>query len=122
MAGHSMGGVTALRVGNSDKRVNCILVNDPWLMPIKEEIKAKKFTFRSNQSLYITNTSKFLKDTECIDTHQLLLDQLKPSSFELLQTNFCSHSHQADRCVPETLRIEWDSWFKLPRPYSYQLH
>ena len=43
-----MGGVTALRVGNSDKRVNCILVNDPWLMPIKEEIKAKKFTFRYN--------------------------------------------------------------------------
>ena len=39
MSGHSMGGVTALRVGNFDKRIKCILVNDPWLMPIEEEIK-----------------------------------------------------------------------------------
>ena len=34
MSGHSMGGATALRVGNSDKRVKGILLNDPWLAPL----------------------------------------------------------------------------------------
>lgn len=48
MSGHSMGGATALRVGNSDKRVNSVLVNDPWLFPLKNEIKDGSFTYRSS--------------------------------------------------------------------------
>ena len=38
MTGHSMGGATALRVGNSDKRVKSILTHDPWLAPLSQEI------------------------------------------------------------------------------------
>jgi pimeloyl-ACP methyl ester carboxylesterase len=39
MAGHSMGGATALKVGNTDERVKCTLLNDPWLVPLDEDIK-----------------------------------------------------------------------------------
>ena len=38
VAGHSMGGATALRVGHSDDRVKCTLTHDPWLTPIHKEI------------------------------------------------------------------------------------
>ena len=38
VAGHSMGGATALRVLNSDKRVKCMFTFDPWLSPIVTEI------------------------------------------------------------------------------------
>jgi len=110
MSGHSMGGATAIRVGASDNRVKCVLVNDPWLMPIREEIKTKSFTFRAEQSLYIANTSNFLTDFGIVNDNKLLIAQLKASS-EIVQTNHCSHDHQADRVIPETLRIEWKNWF-----------
>jgi len=45
VAGHSLGGCTALRVGSSDKRVKATLTNDPWLMPISEEITTDKLNF-----------------------------------------------------------------------------
>ena len=38
-----MGGATALRVGENDKRVKCILIQDPWLFPINKEIYDKSF-------------------------------------------------------------------------------
>ena len=122
MSGHSMGGATALRVGNSDKRVKCILVNDPWLTPIKDEIKAKKFTFKAEQSLYITNTETFHTDTKCIDTNCILIQNLTPSHLEILQTNHCIHTHQNDKAITETFRLEWKTWLTIPRPYGYLLH
>jgi predicted dienelactone hydrolase len=38
MAGHSMGGATALRIANSEPRAKCVLTHDPWLLPINREI------------------------------------------------------------------------------------
>ena len=43
-AGHSLGGATALVVGESDKRVKAVVTMDPWLIPLKEMIEQKKFT------------------------------------------------------------------------------
>jgi len=42
MAGHSMGGATAIRVGEADPRVKCVLTFDPWLLGLSKEIISKK--------------------------------------------------------------------------------
>jgi cephalosporin-C deacetylase-like acetyl esterase len=39
LAGHSFGGCTAIKVGDSDSRVAAVLTLDPWLMPIKDLIE-----------------------------------------------------------------------------------
>ena len=38
VGGHSFGGATALKTGWVDKRVNCVLTLDPWMLPIHKEI------------------------------------------------------------------------------------
>jgi len=38
MAGHSMGGATALRVGSNNTKINCVLTNDAWLLPLHKEL------------------------------------------------------------------------------------
>jgi hypothetical protein len=38
-----MGGSTVLRVAESDKRVKCVLTQDPWLFPLNSEITEGKF-------------------------------------------------------------------------------
>ena len=45
MAGHSMGGATAILSGWNDKRVKCVLVLDPWLSPLRDEIYLQKKGF-----------------------------------------------------------------------------
>ena len=68
VAGHSMGGVTALRIGQSDPRVNCILTLDPWLLPIHKEVLAGKFNYsKENQSLMIINSEIFQSAMESFD-------------------------------------------------------
>ena len=42
-AGHSLGGATALVLGESDIRVKAVVTLDPWLVPLKEIIEQKKF-------------------------------------------------------------------------------
>ncbi len=43
MAGQSFGGATALRVGNSERRVKGVLLQDPWLAPLSDEIYVGSF-------------------------------------------------------------------------------
>ena len=43
-AGHSLGGATALLVGESDTRIKAVVTLDPWLVPLMEMIEQKKFT------------------------------------------------------------------------------
>ena len=38
MSGHSLGGATALRVGNTDPRIKAVLTHDPWLYPITPDL------------------------------------------------------------------------------------
>jgi len=59
MAGHSMGGTTALRVGNSDDRVSCVLTHDPWLFPLYKEILNGSFCSFTDKNMFILNTSSF---------------------------------------------------------------
>ena len=42
VAGHSMGGATAIRVGAADPRVKCVLTFDPWLLSLSKELLSKK--------------------------------------------------------------------------------
>jgi alpha-beta hydrolase superfamily lysophospholipase len=74
VSGHSMGGATALRVGNSDERVKGVLTNDPWLMPISEDITTDKLNFRSGQHVFIANSEHFLKLSGGIETSKTLVD------------------------------------------------
>ena len=61
IAGQSMGGATVLRVGDSDRRVKCILTHDPWITPIHKEIHSGTLNnFTSDQSLFLLNTYLFL--------------------------------------------------------------
>lgn len=43
MSGHSFGGATALRVGNTDTRVKAVLTHDPWLYPITPDLDVEFF-------------------------------------------------------------------------------
>ena len=81
VAGHSMGGVTALRIGQSDARVSCILTLDPWLMPIHKEALAGTFTYKNpDQSMIVINSEKFQGNMTTFDGPACLnkiLDQFK---------------------------------------------
>ena len=85
MAGHSMGGATALRVGESDERVRCVVTHDPWLTPLHKEISAGTFTrYRKEQSVLLLNTEKFMEVSDLNDgfipkqVHSKLIDFLMP--------------------------------------------
>ena len=38
ISGHSMGGATALQVGSNNTKINCVLTNDAWLLPLHKEL------------------------------------------------------------------------------------
>jgi surfactin synthase thioesterase subunit len=44
MSGHSMGALTALRVGRTNKRVKCVMTHDPWLGALYKEVELGTFT------------------------------------------------------------------------------
>lgn len=76
MAGHSMGGATALRVANSDPRVKCILTHDPWLAPMTEEIRSGSFCNFSQEAILLFNNHNFIHE----EGKNLLLHELIPST------------------------------------------
>ena len=43
MSGHSLGGATALRAGNTDPRIKAVLTHDPWLYPITPDLDLEFF-------------------------------------------------------------------------------
>ena len=63
VAGHSMGGGTAIKTAWNDKRVKCVLTHDPWLSPLRDEIndpRGFKKKFSADQSLLILNSEGFI--------------------------------------------------------------
>jgi len=63
LAGHSMGGGTAIKTAWNDKRVKCVLTHDPWLSPLRDEIsdpRGFKKKFDADQSLFILNSEAFV--------------------------------------------------------------
>ena len=57
-----MGGSTVLRVAESDKRVKCVLTQDPWLFPLNQEITEGKFNkFQKGIFAYLLNSQSFFK-------------------------------------------------------------
>ena len=57
VSGHSMGGATALLIGDQDPRVNCILTHDPWSKVIEDEIP--KFDKVLSKHIQITTTAQY---------------------------------------------------------------
>lgn len=39
MIGHGLGATTAISMASKDERIKKVLTLDPWLTPIKEEVK-----------------------------------------------------------------------------------
>jgi len=77
-----MGGATALRVGESDPRVKCVLTHDPWVAPMNKEITSGTFNgYDKNQSVFLLNTESFLLGPGCNVDHngQQVFDQFKES-------------------------------------------
>lgn len=63
VAGHSMGGGTAVYIGARNPKTNCILTHDPWLYPIHKQIYAKHVTFSKQKSALLLCTEQFHKFT-----------------------------------------------------------
>ena len=60
MAGHSMGGATAIRVGEADPRVKCVLTFDPWLLALSKEILGKRLKgLNKDQAFLLLNSDTF---------------------------------------------------------------
>ena len=60
VAGHSMGGATAIRVGCSNPKVKCILTKDPWLFPLHKDIYTYKLKgLTQDKSMMFINTESF---------------------------------------------------------------
>lgn len=57
MAGHSMGGATALSVGDRDPRIKAVICHDPWADAIMPKIAS--FGSILQKPLQMTNTSQF---------------------------------------------------------------
>ena len=55
-SGHSLGGCTALKVGDSDPRVKAVLTLDPWLCPIKDWVEEKKLTKLYKKPTFMLNS------------------------------------------------------------------
>ena len=43
VSGHSFGGMTALRLAQTDTRVKAVLTIDPWLYPVNKEVMDGSF-------------------------------------------------------------------------------
>lgn len=68
MAGHSMGGATALRVGSNNTKINCVLTNDAWLLPLHKELYNNIHRgYNDKKSVFLINTETFHDFTKVID-------------------------------------------------------
>ena len=68
MAGHSMGGATAIKVGSNNSSINCVLTHDPWLLPIHKEIYNNILRgYTSDKCVFLLNTESFHQFTKVID-------------------------------------------------------
>lgn len=114
VAGHSMGGSTALQVAEQDPRVKATLVNDPWLFGIRDKIDSSQYKgFRNDMPALLLNTYTFHKmctkptwDTEKTFL-QLRDNQMK--SNELLDVTITQihHTHQTDAIIVHPFEIDW---------------
>jgi pimeloyl-ACP methyl ester carboxylesterase len=60
VAGHSMGGATALMTGLKDKRVKAVLALDPWYFPIQDEIATEEAVYsKEDPPVLLIHSSTF---------------------------------------------------------------
>lgn len=103
VAGHSMGGVTALRVAEADKRVKACLTLDPWLQPVKEDIRDGTFNgFNEGTAIFLLNSSSFFDYQASVEganfdprlSHKKMRDELMAGcSIEDMILNDAHHFH-----------------------------
>jgi len=65
MSGHSMGGATAMKVGEIDPRVKCVLTHDPWVNVIQSELP--DFDQLLSKYLQVTTSSQWRVETHLED-------------------------------------------------------
>ena len=131
MAGHSMGGCTALYVGESDPRVKAVVTLDPWLLPMKTEIEGLKLKKLAQKPTFLLNSSHFHRSIYYYD-HETLFNKLaneimKPKNLENIIINKSNHSHQTDIVCMTPLEVELGGDAKYtdtryPRTHLPQLH
>lgn len=130
MAGHSMGGATALRVGSNNTKINCVLTNDAWLLPINKELYNNTTRgYNDKKSVFLLNTETFHDFTKVIDhahCHSYLRDYTlkRCKSVEEVKIINAQHTHQTDKAILNSYEIEWQQWNQKPldRHMVPQLH
>lgn len=133
LAGHSMGGSTALKVANQDRRVKCCLTMDPWLVPLKAEIESGELTNFSQKAIFMINNKTFIRtyDPKWREFNpqafkNRLLHELIPKSVlrEHAILHGAEHIYQIDYIVMLILDFKIGDIFraKLPPTNFVQLH
>jgi len=119
MAGHSMGGATALRVGHSDPRVSCVLTHDPWLFPVHKEIEEGSLNGFKDKFMFVLNSYSFLGFMKGFDgpkIHNTLISSLESSKIEDIVINHCHHFHQNDTVGLNPFETEQSQLLRLSIP------
>ena len=133
IGGHSFGGGTALKVGDSDPRVKAVLTMDPWMLPLKKLVEAKLLKNLTEKPLFVLNSSSFNPGITHYD-HKALQDTLfteneKTDNLEnILLINNSTHQHQTDLIAIMPFELELLGQMnpkdgpRIPRTYLPQLH
>ena len=135
VAGHSMGGATALKVASKEFRARCCLTLDPWMFPLQKDIKEGKLKIANHVPVFLANTSSFHGMNKPIMDHLSIFTKLKEylngqkTMLEDVTLLNMEHAHQNDHVIVNPLfkdRVTWkefvDSGYKkLPRTHTHML-
>ena len=116
-----MGGATALRVGSNNTKINCVLTNDAWLLPIHKELyKNTHRGYNDKKSVFLLNTETFHDFTKVIDhahCHSYLRDYTLKTckNIEEVKIKNAEHTHQTDKAILNSYEIEFKSWTEKPK-------
>lgn len=75
VAGHSMGGATALRVGEADDRISAVLTHDPWNSLLGADMD--NFDSLLGKTLQITDSVQFRETFKTNDLKEKLMSKIR---------------------------------------------